>query len=439
MITAVVFHGRYLRKLTVKGTAMGNKRILGCIADDFTGASDIASFLKKGGMRTVLYNGVPGKDEEGEFDASVIALKTRTQETKAAVSDSLAALQWLREQGCGQLYIKYCSTFDSTPQGNIGPIIDSALEKLYIPYTILCPALPVNGRTVDHGCLYVNGIPLQESHMKDHPLTPMWDCRIEELMRPQGKYPCLLLDREQMYAPDGEIEEKVRSFAREHEHFYIVPDFTEQEDAERIVALFGRLPLLTGGSGIGEALGRASCEESADSGSLDGTAGRALILAGSCSKATLGQIRRFIADGGHAVKMEPQALAAGKQTAETLLEAAAQAEGAALIYSSDKPENIRENQRAGKDEVSALLESTTGQIAVQAVERGYTRIIVAGGETSGAVTKALGFGAFAIGASVAPGVPVMIPTERPDIRLVLKSGNFGEEDFFGQALKYTGR
>ena len=137
--------------------------------------------------------------------------------------------------------------------------------------------------------------------------------------------------------------------------------------------------------------------------------------------------------------MEPKALASGKQTAESLLEDAAQAEGAALIYSSDKPENVRENQQSGKDAVSALLESTTGQIAVQAVERGFTRIIVAGGETSGAVTKALGFGAFEIGASVAPGVPVMIPAERPDIRIVLKSGNFGDEEFFAQALKCTGK
>ena len=418
---------------------MGKKRILGCIADDFTGASDIASFLKKGGMSTVLFNGVPGKNEEGDFDAAVIALKTRTQETESAVSDSLDALQWLKSKGCKHLYIKYCSTFDSTPKGNIGPIVDSALEIFNIPHTILCPALPVNGRTVDHGCLYVNGIPLQESHMKDHPLTPMWDCRIEELMRPQGKYPCLMLDREQMYAPDGAIKEKINTFAREHKHFYIVPDYTEQEDAERIISLFGNLPLLTGGSGIAEALGRFYCGENADSDRNGGTDGRALILAGSCSKATLGQISRFISDGGYAVKMEPKALASGKQTAEILLEDAAQAEGAALIYSSDKPENVRENQQSGKDAVSALLESTTGQIAVQAVERGFTRIIVAGGETSGAVTKALGFGAFEIGASVAPGVPVMIPAERPDIRIVLKSGNFGDEEFFAQALKCTGK
>ena len=248
---------------------MGKKRILGCIADDFTGASDIASFLKKGGMSTVLFNGVPGKNEEGDFDAAVIALKTRTQETESAVSDSLDALQWLKSKGCKHLYIKYCSTFDSTPKGNIGPIVDSALEIFNIPHTILCPALPVNGRTVDHGCLYVNGIPLQESHMKDHPLTPMWDCRIEELMRPQGKYPCLMLDREQMYAPDGAIKEKINTFAREHKHFYIVPDYTEQEDAERIISLFGNLPLLTGGSGIAEALGRFYCGENAEQ-----TAGR---------------------------------------------------------------------------------------------------------------------------------------------------------------------
>ena len=148
----------------------------GCIADDFTGASDMASFLARGGMRTILYNGIPEtRDLEDGADAVVIALKTRTQDTQAAVECSLAALKYLRERGCERFYLKYCSTFDSTPRGNIGPVCDAVMEALGVRYTLLCPALPVNGRTVREGKLYVNGVPLQESSMKHHPLTPMWE------------------------------------------------------------------------------------------------------------------------------------------------------------------------------------------------------------------------------------------------------------------------
>ena len=166
--------------------------ILGCIADDFTGAADMASFLKKGGMRTLLLDGVPETAlAADQADAIVIALKTRTQETEQAVHASLAALKWLSEEKCSHFYIKYCSTFDSTPKGNIGPVCDAAMEFLNVTCTLICPALPVNGRTVEQGNLYVNGVLLQNSSMKDHPLTPMRDSSLKRLMEAESRCSCM--------------------------------------------------------------------------------------------------------------------------------------------------------------------------------------------------------------------------------------------------------
>lgn len=416
--------------------------VLGCIADDFTGASDAASFLEKGGMRVMLINGIPGEAVSAAgFEAVVIALKTRTQETGSAVKESLEAAAWLKEQGASQIYLKYCSTFDSTRTGNIGPIADALLESSDIPYTILCPALPVNKRTVKDGCLYVDGILLHESSMKNHPLTPMWDADIEKLMRPQSKYPCFKVNTAMLKLPAAEILQKIAQFGAEHKHFYVIPDYTADQDAEKIVEVFGGLPLLTGGSGILEALGKKHAsglmhQEAA----LSYSDGKGLILAGSCSQATLGQIKHYISNGGKAIKMNPQELLDGKQTVETLWsELKAFAGETVLIYSSDEAQAIREIQAEGLEKVSTLLEGTTAELAERAAAEGFTRIIVAGGETSGAVTKKLGFEAYQIGESVAPGVPVMTPINRRDIRLVLKSGNFGQEDFFARALKITGK
>lgn len=409
--------------------------VLGCIADDFTGASDAASFLVKGGMSVCLYNGVPAQEKmaAGETQAIVIALKSRTQETKGAVADSLAAADFLLKQGVKQLYFKYCSTFDSTAEGNIGPVADALMERTGASYTVLCPSLPANGRTVEEGNLFVNGVPLHESHMKDHPLTPMRDCRIARLMAPQSRYPSKVLTRKELedfQAPgDGPC--------------YLIPDYSSDEDGKRIARTFGRLPLLTGGSGLLEHLAGEWTGEMAGKGKIpeSGTRGRALLLAGSCSKATLGQIAWYQAQGKPFFKLDPGALLEGTQTMEDAWDFVAAHQGekdTVLVYSSDSPERVREYQKLGAGKVAALLEGITAQLARRAVEAGYTRIISAGGETSGAVTKGLGFQSYLIGPSVAPGVPVMVPAEAPEIRLVLKSGNFGGEDFFGQALDMTG-
>lgn len=412
--------------------------VLGCIADDFTGASDAASFLVKGGMSVRLYNGIPENGAQDinsdQAQAVVIALKSRTQETAHAVEDSLKAARFLLEQGVKQIYFKYCSTFDSTPKGNIGPVADALMDLLHAPYTLLCPALPVNGRTVEGGRLMVNNVPLHESHMRNHPLTPMWDCRIDKLMEPQSRYSCRNLALEEMEMFSGKDMDK--------EPFYLIPDYKNPEDGEKIAGVFGQLPLLTGGSGLLEPLAGIWTKKLSVEGRIpeSGTKGRALLLAGSCSKATLGQIAWYQSQGAPCYKLDPGAMMEGRQTVDDawkFIEDHSSETDTVLVYSSDTPEKVKEFQKLGAQKVADMLEGAAASLAARAVEAGYTRIISAGGETSGAVTKGLGFSSYWMGESVAPGVPVMVPVERTDVRLILKSGNFGQEDFFGRALAMT--
>ena len=397
---------------------MDHRRLLGCIADDFTGASDAASFLQKAGMKTVLLNGIPASAMAlEEYDAVVVALKTRTEPVAEAVAHSMEVVRWMEGCGVTHYYFKYCSTFDSTREGNIGPILDAALEYFQEPYTILCPALPVNGRKVIKGHLYVNDVPLHESPMKDHPLTPMWDSRIKNLMEAQSRYPVFELDSQ---ALAGDISADLARWQEGNPHFYIVPDYQTYADGDNIARLFKSCKILSGGSGILEHLEKRSY--------------KGILLAGSCSKATLNQIDVYQKAGHPSFKIDPKALWEGKLTLEDILHFVRSHDDYVLVYSSDAADNVRETQKLGKEEIAALLENTMSQIAASLVEEGYRHIIVAGGETSGAVTKALGYHAFQIGKSVAPGVPLMIPVEDKDIRLVLKSGNFGQPDFFARAI-----
>lgn len=415
--------------------------IWGCIADDFTGASDAASFFAKGGIKTVLFNGVPDEDEELEqCQAVVIALKTRTQETKSAVALTLLAASWLKAQGAQHLYVKYCSTFDSTPKGNIGPVMDALLDQYQVKYTILCPALPVNGRVVKDGHLYVNGIPLHESSMKNHPLTPMWDSDIAKLMEPQSKYSCMKLTTEELAHWTEKGEQKIQRYGRERDHFYVIPDYEKEEDAQLIADCFLELPILSGGSGILTELARRSAgSEAAEEVFETAVNGDAVLFAGSCSEMTRKQIAYAVCHGVKAIQMKPEALLAGTQSEADFWEFMEKNKGQPLlIYSSDEPENVQRIQKEGKEQIAELLEQTMAGLACRAVEAGYTRIVVAGGETSGAITKALAFHSYLIGESVAPGVPIMVPRNQKSIRLILKSGNFGAEDFFVRALQMTG-
>ncbi len=406
----------------------GKNFLIGCVADDFTGAGDAASFLAENGVKTILTNGIPEKETvfEGDFDAIVIALKSRTQETASAVRDSLEAFEWLRENGAQTLYFKYCSTFDSTPKGNIGPVIDAVLEKYSTPYTVICPSLLPNGRKVKDGILYVNGIPLAESHMKNHPLTPMTESDIVKLMEPQGKYPCFKITAKDLN--ESSLEEKISELADKHAHFYLCPDYYEADHGFNIIKHFGKLPFLTGGSGlIGDFAAFFSAGEKKTENISDKSASR-LIFAGSCSQATRGQVQTWLENGKKGLMVSPENLRSGIQSEDTVWEFIMQNAGEdMLIYSAGSGGADTSGGVSGDAE---LLENLFASLAARARDNGYTKIISAGGETSGAVTKALGYRAFYIGQSAAPGVPVMSPVENPKLQIVLKSGNFGNYDFF---------
>lgn len=403
---------------------------LGVIADDFTGASDAASFLVQAGIPTVMYSGVPGEIQQ-DGAAAVIALKTRTAEVSSAVGNSLAALRALRSAGAGKIYIKYCSTFDSRPQGNIGPIVDAVMEEMHVRRTVLDPALPVNGRTVKEGVLYVNGVPLAESPMKDHPLTPMWASSIAELMRKQGKHTVIPVSGAVLREEDVFLRLMA---ALQDRPVYFVPDHCQDEDAAWIIRRFGGFSLLTGGSALvgewGKTLGQKTEVPPSSA-----APGGCILLAGSCSVATRKQIAHWQGSGRPSLRLTPEMALHPEQASQAILDKI-QADAPCLVYASDTPQRVAAAQAAYPD-LDRKIEQTLALLAAAARERGVTRWIVAGGETSGAVAKALGYSAFRIGESIAPGVPVMIPLEAPQHRLILKSGNFGQEDFFTRALERT--
>ena len=444
---------------------------LGIVADDFTGASDAASMLAEAGVPTVLFNGIPDKLPALREDirAIVVAEKTRTIPAEEAVKEMLAAFDWLRALGAKQLYFKYCATFDSTEKGNIGPVADAVMKKYSIPYTVLAPALPVNGRTVRDGQLYVNGIPLSESHMRNHPLTPMREsdvCRLIEMQSAHKGYRVRIEELKSWRSGHAQVASRSSLDAEtRREKYYLVPDYYENAHGDLIAETFGTLPFLTGGSGLCGALGRRYVrlhpelqEDNAGEANAaherrqaEHTIGETkleksetlphehetLLLAGSCSKITLEQIADYQEKGTVDIFIDPVKLVQGEIDAATIFSAVQAAGDAVLVYSSQKPEEMRKTQELGFERVSERLESTMGELAHRAVLDGYTRIISAGGETGGAVTKALGYTAFYIGKSVAPGVPIMTPVENPKLRLVLKSGGFGQKDFFERAVKMT--
>lgn len=325
-----------------------------------------------------------------------------------------------------------------TPAGNIGPILDAVMDALDAPASILCPALPANGRTVKGGILYVGGVPLADSSMKDHPLTPMWASRITELMAPQSRYAAQELHADLLHDGPDAVQAAVSAFAAGKERCYFVPDYVTDADAALLAELFGDWTVLSGGSGILEALARKLHPGAAQPLPESGVEGKAVILAGSCSVATHAQTECLLQNGGLALRLEDDSLLTGAQTAQSVWAAARSlATDAPVIYAYDTPEGLKRKRNDAGRTLSGMIEKVLSEISLLSLADGITRIIVAGGETSGAVTKALGFSAFRIGESIAPGVPILIPLENPAIRLVLKSGNFGQQDFFLRALQRT--
>ncbi|MDQ2090936.1 3-oxo-tetronate kinase [Marimonas arenosa] len=403
--------------------------LLGCIGDDFTGSSDLANTLAKGGMRTVQYTGTPDGPAGMDVQAGVVALKSRSVDPAEAVAQSLAALAWLRAQGCEQIYFKYCSTFDSTPEGNIGPVADALAEALDAHKVIVCPAFPGTGRSVYQGHLFVNDRLLNESGMQNHPLTPMTDADIRRWLTRQSRFDVGHVSAQRVFGGAEEI-----SLALDEEHKagnrHIVVDAIRDEDLIEMGKAAKGFRLITGGSGAALGLpGNFGC--TAAPVPWAGQAGKSVALSGSCSTATRAQVAR------HASHHPTREIVAAdviegrlspKEIADWLLTAS----GVPLAYSSAEPETVTKVQeRYGRERSSKALETFFSEVAKLAVRGGASRIISAGGETSGAVVEGLGLGALEIGPEIDPGVPAL--RAGPDLVVALKSGNFGAEDFFQKA------
>ena len=411
--------------------------LLGCIADDFTGASDLANTLTASGMRTVQTIGIP-QQANIEADAVVIALKSRSIDAAEAVRQSLGALAWLQAQGATQILFKYCSTFDSTPQGNIGPVTQALLDQLGAAITIACPAFPTNKRTIFMGHLFVGDRLLNESGMQNHPLTPMTDANLVRWLQRQMPGKVGLLDHTVVAGGAAAVQARLKSLAADGVRV-AVADAIDDEQLRTLGEGCAELPLITGGSGI--ALGLP--ENFRRKGQLALAApepvrvgGRAVILSGSCSSATRAQVERYGKEAPSRLVTADEICERGltaQQVAQWVLDQPA--DPAPLVFTSADPAVVAQAQtKYGADKVAQAIESFAGDLAARLQESGFRRFIVAGGETSGAVVQALGVRQLAIGAEIDPGVPALRGVDVA-VGMALKSGNFGAEDFFSKALR----
>lgn len=415
---------------------------LGVIADDFTGATDIASFLVKNGLSTIQLTEVhEDLKTPQDVEAIVISGKTRSCDPKLAIAESIKALNWLKSQGCERFYFKYCSTFDSTAQGNIGPVTDALMKELGVDFTILSPALPVNGRTVYKGYLFVNDGLLSESGMRNHPITPMTDSNLVRLMERQAQGKCAVIDVNVLKKDCPEIlayADKLKA----DDFSYAAVDAIDEENLIKQGKAFCDYKLVTGGSGLAIGLAQALRENKESNTAME--QGRpqgkyAVCLSGSCSVMTNRQVATYKAKAT-AMEADVTGILEGKE--EECIKAAVDfvlshkdENLAPLIYATADPDKLHAIQkRFGVEQSSHAVEQFFAKVASELKKQGFERFIVAGGETSGIVTKSLEVKGFYIGPSVAPGVPWVRAINTP-ISLVLKSGNFGNEDFFAIAQK----
>jgi 3-dehydrotetronate 4-kinase len=419
---------------------MTRKLLLGCIADDFTGATDLANNLVRAGMQVVQTIGVPAQ-AVADVDAVVVALKSRTIAAADAVAQSLQALRWLQAQGCGQFYFKVCSTFDSTAQGNIGPVAEALLDALGADFCCVTPAFPENARTVYQGYLFVGDVLLSESGMRNHPLTPMTDASLVRVMQAQSKGRVGLIDHAVVRRGSEAIRQRIAQLRSRGVRFGIV-DATANEDLMALGQALADAPLVVAGSGVAIGLPQNhGLRASPQAAALPPARGARAIVSGSCSVATQQQVADFTAGGGAAYAIDPLRLA---QSRDGVIEAAlawAQprlAQGPVLVYSTAAPETVRGvQQQLGVQDAGALVEQALAAIGQGLVARGVRQLVVAGGETSGAVVQALGVQQLRIGPQIDPGVPWCFATATAcdaDVHLALKSGNFGSTDFFRKSF-----
>lgn len=414
--------------------------LLGCIADDFTGATDLANNLVRNGMRVAQTIGIPQHDLNIKLDAVVVALKSRNLEPEDAVDQSLKALEYLLAQGAQQIFFKYCSTFDSTPKGNIGPVTEALMAALGADFTIATPAFPDNGRSVYKGYLFVGDQLLSESGMRDHPLTPMTDANLVRVMQAQCTHQVGLIQYQTILAGADAINARISDLKAASVKIAIV-DAVTNDDLYRIAPALKDLPLITGGSGIAIGLpANFGLRAHPESSKLPAATGYRAIISGSCSQATNLQVEHFKSLGGATYAVDPLEL--NEKSTEQLLQKIltwAQPRlllGSVLIYSTATPERVKEVQsQLGVQAAGSAIENLLGLVAQSLIGLGVGQLLIAGGETSGTCVKALGIDQMQIGQQIDPGVPwcYAVAQNRP-IHLALKSGNFGAPNFFTNAF-----
>lgn len=421
---------------------MARQPHLGVIADDFTGATDIASFLVNNGMSTVQLNGVPSDDYQVDADAIVISLKSRSCPVDEAIRDSVNALTWLQSKGCQQFYFKYCSTFDSTPKGNIGPVTDALLDTLGETQTIISPSLPVNGRTVYKGYLFVMDQLLSESGMRNHPVTPMTDSNLMRLMDAQSTGRSGLIDATVMDQGAQAVAQKLTQLKSEGIRYVVMDTLNEahlltQGEAVR------NMTLVTGGSGLAIGLARqwANPAQDKDAAKLAGApqGKKCVVLSGSCSVMTNQQVQAYqqkapsrLIEIERCFASESDRQNYVNETCEWIEQQSGLAL-APLLYATTEPDTLKAIQtKWGAEKASHAIEAFFADVSRKLLDAGFSRFIVAGGETSGVVVQSLGIKAFYIGPTISPGVPWVKSVDHP-ISLALKSGNFGDVNFFARA------
>ena len=427
---------------------MTHRLLLGCIADDFTGATDLANNLVRAGMRAIQTIGIPTQPLRSDVDVVVIALKSRTIPVADAVAQSLAALHWLQAQGAKQIYFKYCSTFDSTSEGNIGPVTEALMQAMGTDFTIATPAFPDNGRTVFKGHLFVGDVLLNESGMQHHPLTPMTDPNLVRVMQSQCASSVGLIDFKTVAQGQAAILSRIDVLKSQGCRIAIV-DALSNDDLLRLGPALRDMPLLTAGSGVAIALpANFGLQPTPNTSALPSLQGMQAVIAGSCSSATQKQVAHFKAQGLPTLALDPirlvqddaahaavvsEALAWAKshltQGAETI--------SPVLIYSTASPESVKATQaQYGAQVVGDRVEHALASIAQGLHQLGVGQLVVAGGETSGACVQALGITQLQIGQQIDPGVPwCYAHTDARGLHITLKSGNFGSEDFFTKAFR----
>ena len=420
---------------------MTGQTVLGCIADDFTGATDLAGLLARSGVRVSLRIGVPEGPVEDPAPFEVIALKIRTNPVSDAVAQARAALAWLQHTGATRFFWKYCSTFDSTADGNIGPVAEALMQDLQADQTMYCPAFPENGRSVYMGHLFVGTQLLSESPMKNHPLTPMRDSNLQRLLEPQVTRPVGGINRLTVAQGSDAVRKQLDDMVEAH----VIMDAVADADLHVIAEACADMPLMTGGSAVAMPLPaiyakRGLLAANAPAGTTPDLAQDTLILSGSCSAMTNAQVARYLQTGAPSYQLNPMDLAQDGPGKVLAWLAEQSLDQAPCIYATADPASVKAAQaQLGVQEAGQLIEDTLAHCAGAARNMGARRFIVAGGETSGAVTQALGVTRLDIGPEISPGVPWTFATSAgQDIALALKSGNFGTEAFFSDAQTALG-